>query len=249
MLSLRNPGFLGSLGPFADGGTITTATISGSLYRIHTFTSNGTFTVHGPATMDYLIVAGGGGGGSGANSGNRGGGAGAGGLLQGSTATNFGSYAVVVGNAGVADTNGGNSSVFSVTATGGGRGATTTAGCTSGGSGGGGTSDSLNSFNTGGCSGISGQGFGGGSGGGARGGGGGGATGPGVGGAIAGHGGPGLSSNFDGVTRIYSTGGGGSDALAGGPAASVYGGGGGGRRQGVGISGQPGVVIIRYKVA
>jgi len=60
------------------GGTITT---SGS-FRIHSFTSSGTFTVPSGSTLsnvEYLVVAGGGGGG-GSQQGHQGGGGGAGGL-------------------------------------------------------------------------------------------------------------------------------------------------------------------------
>ena len=60
------------------GGTITT---SGS-YRIHSFTSGGTFVVPTGTTLtnvEYLVVAGGGGGG-GSQQGHQGGGGGAGGL-------------------------------------------------------------------------------------------------------------------------------------------------------------------------
>ena len=61
----------------ATGGNITTA----NGYKIHTFLSNGSFTVSvGTSTIEYLIVAGGGGGGS-----DMGGGGGAGGVLTGST--------------------------------------------------------------------------------------------------------------------------------------------------------------------
>jgi len=72
----------------ATGGTITT---SGD-YKIHTFTSPGTFTVcsvgnpAGSDTVDYLVVAGGGGA-----SGNRAGGGGAGGFRESSGAAS-GSY-------------------------------------------------------------------------------------------------------------------------------------------------------------
>ena len=45
--------------PLATGGTITT----NGLYKIHTFTSSGTFNVTTGGQMDALIVAGGGGGG------------------------------------------------------------------------------------------------------------------------------------------------------------------------------------------
>ena len=82
----------------ATGGTITQ---SGN-YRIHTFTSPGTFTVScagnsaGSNAVDYLVIAGGGAGGtkgSSANSGESGGGGGAGGYRE-SSGTNSGSYAV-----------------------------------------------------------------------------------------------------------------------------------------------------------
>ena len=65
-------------GATATGGTITT---NGS-YLIHTFTSDGTFTVSGGSLVcDVLVVAGGGGGGSSqAGTGGAGGG-GAGGLI------------------------------------------------------------------------------------------------------------------------------------------------------------------------
>ena len=67
----------------ASGGTETT---SGD-YKIHTFTSSGTFTVSSVGNAEdggvsYLVVAGGGGGGA-PQAGNRGGGAGAGGYREG----------------------------------------------------------------------------------------------------------------------------------------------------------------------
>ena len=71
----------------ATGGTITT---SGD-YKIHTFTSDGTFTVTAGggalAKADYLVVAGGGGGGS-----NHGGGGGAGGYRESHCASFSGPY-------------------------------------------------------------------------------------------------------------------------------------------------------------
>ena len=85
-----------NLGPqyiTATGGTITT---SGD-YKIHTFTSSGTFTVSsvgnsaGSNTVDYMVVAGGGGGGSSAFPGGGGGGGGAGGW-RASSGTASGSY-------------------------------------------------------------------------------------------------------------------------------------------------------------
>ena len=107
----------------ATGGTTTT---SGS-YRIHKFTTGGSFTVTIGGLMDYLIVGGGGGGG-----GRSGGGGGAGGLVyQASTNISPGTYTVVIGNGGGGGagtgnpnlgSNGSNSSVFSKIAVGGGGG-------------------------------------------------------------------------------------------------------------------------------
>ena len=110
------------------GGTITVA----GGYRIHTFvTGNNTGATYTfnttnlgtTQTMEYLIV----GGGAGGAGGGLGGGGGAGGYLSGSTSVPAASYSVVVGS-GNNDTpfayhrgeQGGNSSVFGITATGGG---------------------------------------------------------------------------------------------------------------------------------
>ena len=62
----------------ATGGTVTNITQDGQLFRVHTFTSDGTFKVTRGGEVDVLVVAGGGGGGSGNP--DRGGG-GAGGLV------------------------------------------------------------------------------------------------------------------------------------------------------------------------
>jgi hypothetical protein len=126
----------------ATGGTITT---SGD-YKIHTFTSSGTFTVTqvgnpiGSDTVDYLVTAGGGGGGS-----KRGGGGGAGGFREsvpnpaawtasplanpgGSLPVSAQGYPVTVGGGGAGQTGtnadnapGGNSVFSTITSTGGGR--------------------------------------------------------------------------------------------------------------------------------
>ena len=46
-----------------SGGTISTVTIDGIRYRVHTFTSSGTLHVDAPLdNVEYLVVAGGGGG-------------------------------------------------------------------------------------------------------------------------------------------------------------------------------------------
>jgi hypothetical protein len=133
----------------ATGGTITTC----GNYKIHTFTGPGTFTVTqvgnspltpagGPASVEYLVVAGGGSGG-----GDRGGGGGAGGVRSdfptpaGSVPITATAYPITVGSggAGVGDNGTGNvgsNSIFStITSAGGGGGAVGT-GCNNGGSGG-----------------------------------------------------------------------------------------------------------------
>jgi hypothetical protein len=127
----------------ATGGTITCC----GDYKIHTFTSPGTFCVSvtgnpigGPSAVDYLVVAGGGGGGGSQSSGNAGGGSGGG---AGGYRTSFPSpagtisvtttaYPITVGAGGTAGTgcsteignNGGNGnqSIFSTIISAGGGG-------------------------------------------------------------------------------------------------------------------------------
>ncbi len=83
----------------ATGGTVSNVTINNISYRIHTFTSNGTFAttnVGSNSRIDYLIVAGGGGGGM-----DMGGGGGGGGALAGTAnLANSTSYTVTVGAGG-----------------------------------------------------------------------------------------------------------------------------------------------------
>lgn len=87
----------------ATGGNTVTDIVEGdTIYRVHTFTGSGTFTVHSVGTeantIEYLIVAGGGGG---AGDGHHGGG-GAGGYLEGRQyPVSIGSYPVVVGAGGL----------------------------------------------------------------------------------------------------------------------------------------------------
>jgi hypothetical protein len=126
----------------ATGGTITTY---GS-YKVHTFTTSGTFTPNISGTVDYLVVAGGAAGGD--SNTNSGGGGGAGGFR---TAAGFSvtaqAYTITVGGGGTAGTNvrgasGVNSSIGSaiVSIGGGGGGAqTVNAAGVDGGSGGGGS--------------------------------------------------------------------------------------------------------------
>jgi len=239
----------------ATGGTESTYSSGGVNYRVHTFTSSGTFTAEGAGAVDYLVVAGGGGGGAG----NRGGGAGAGGYRSsvtgessggGSSAESdlfvtAGSYTVTVGAGGAtypwsynhlaphAGENGGNSVFGSITSTGGGGGGYGDTGGTdqdpqSGGSGGGGWYGSR--F---GASGTSGQGYIGGAGGAANpyGGGGGGADEAGKAyndGSRPCEGGNGVASSITG-SSVYRAGGGGSGTYPGqGVPVSASGGLGGG---------------------
>jgi len=130
-------------GMTATGGTVTD--IAG--YRVHTFTSSGTFTITaGPGDVEYLVVGGGGGGG-----GYIGGGGGAGGFRTGTlTALTAGNYTVTVGAGGAASAtttnsqgNDGQDSVFfTITAVGGGGGGSAYGNAgRDGGSGGGGGSN------------------------------------------------------------------------------------------------------------
>ena len=158
----------------ATGGSIAT---DGD-YKVHSFTSNGTFEVTsitntdpsltGAATaeIEYLIIGGGGAGGGNSTSANVGGagGGGAGAYRPGSALLSAQTYAVVIGAGGTGDTYSGNpagdqgddSSAFSITAEGGGSGGTYGYPVTSygdNGSGGGGQGRSDNSAHAGGTGG------------------------------------------------------------------------------------------------
>jgi hypothetical protein len=214
----------------ATGGSVSTYTDGGITYRVHIFTSSGTFTVvTGIKTVNYLIVAGGGSGGV-----DSGGGGGAGGLITNSITASPNSYTIIVGGGGASrpgsaddgpGNNGGNSSAFGITALGGsgGSGWINTSlppgsSSYSGGSGGG-QSTSTGSVNTLGIGiGTAGQGNNGGAavpsfsgGGGGRGSvGGNGSSGQ------LGFGGLGFTTNISGVSTTYSAGGdGGFDYAAG----------------------------------
>tara|TARA_R110000868_G_scaffold14_7_gene228 strand:- start:13185 stop:14612 length:1428 start_codon:yes stop_codon:yes gene_type:complete len=166
----------------AEGGTVTT---SGS-YKIHTFTSSGTFTVlSGTKAVEYLVVAGGAGGG-----GDSGGGGGAGGYRSSVTGESSGGgasaesqltlgaggYTVTVGAGGAGSSNtpngsvprgtSGQNSVFSsITSLGGGGGGAgqgvgaTGVGLSGGSGGGGGGAYPSNGTQGAGGSGTSGQGY------------------------------------------------------------------------------------------
>ena len=225
----------------ATGGTITTI----GDYKIHTFTSSGTFEVTSAAgfigshIVNYLIVAGGGGGGY-----ETGGGGGAGGLLQSSHHhVSRGKHTVTIGAGGAGATNnnnganGADSSVFSITADGGGVGGRSLGSNTGkdGGSGGGGKRN----FNAGGSA-TSGQGNDGGQGGAGTGtyvacaGGGGGAGVVGQAGGVrgtgyGGNGGDGLQIDISGTNTYYAGGGGGGSYEQANVRFGLGGNGGGGR--------------------
>ena len=227
----------------ATGGTVTD--VGG--YRIHTFTSSGTFTVTQAGNVESLIVAGGGGGG---NVGDRSaGGGGAGGLqYTASTAVTAQAYTVTVGNGGGPVTNGSNSSALGITATGGGYGgAGYGGGVGNGGSGGG----CIHNNNPGAGTGIAGQGFRGGNSGydsgngssgtfSACGGGGAGAVGGNASTITGGAGGVGLAYSISGASVYYAGGGGGGVQNLGQGGNVGVGGNGGGGNGGVNGSGVSG---------
>ena len=121
-----NPGPVST--PVASGGTVTDINSGGTNYRVHTFTSSGTFIANSALTAGYLVVGGGGGGGGGLSAAGNSGGGGAGGLRSGSSSLAAGSTAITVGAGGAAGsgqtagTNGSSSSFASTVASGGGGG-------------------------------------------------------------------------------------------------------------------------------
>ena len=219
----------------ATGGTIT----ENGGYRIHTYTSGGTFTVVTGGNVEVLVVAGGGGGGGASDTAS--GGGGAGGFRTATLAVTAGAViTVTVGAGGAKSTagagrpgNNGLDSVFdSVTAAGGGGGGSYPAtvaghvyGGAAGGSGGGGSYGGIGGAGT--------QGFAGGSGntGSAQPGGGGGGAG-GAGGdataTVGGNGGSGGSSSISGAAVTYAGGGGGGSYNSSSPGSGGSGGGGSG---------------------
>jgi hypothetical protein len=227
----------------ATGGTIT---IDGD-FKIHQFTSLGTFTVNSTdyiTPIEYLVVAGGGAGGI-SGSTNAGTGGGAGGLLNSTFIPQIQNYTITVGAGGaVRGENGSNSSIVGVvTSIGGGKGGglgSVGSGYSggNGGSGGGGGAVSKEGPLAAAGTGISGQGFDGsesnivfpGSGGGAV-----------SAGSTLGIGGSGLTTSISGVTIAYSVGGNGI-AFGIGSTGTTNRGNGGSKQ-----SGGSGIVILRYK--
>jgi hypothetical protein len=229
--------------PVATGGAISVITDGTDRFAVHSFRQTGSsaFTITNLGSVsannniEYLIVAGGGGGGT-----DRAGGGGAGGMLTGTfTGATAQSYNVTVGQGGAGATNdnvkgvnGGNSSVFNLTAFGGGGGGSENASTGANGGSGGGSSYNTTAFG----SGTSGQGNRGGSGtGGAsnRRSGGGGGAGEAV--TTGKNGGAGLQSSINGIPTFYAGGGGASDNRDGlGTTAQGSGGVGGGGAGGIG---------------
>lgn len=249
MSSLRNPAFLGSLRLTGEGGTVSDITVGTETFRVHTFTSSGTFKVYGSGPVQYLIIGGAGGGGILRG----GGGGGAGGYrcsvpgeLSGRNSEALepvivfsGEYPIVVGAGGGRGVSGQPSSAFGIIGNAGTAGNPGTAG--RGGNGGGN---------------VAGQGFGGaqgdadfinpvndlGGGGGGAGGGGSRAfvgVGPGAGGA-------GIASNITGTSVTRARGGSGNSTAGAG---TNTGNGGGGDGFNLGTAGSLGIVIIRYRIA
>lgn len=230
---------------FPAGGN-TVSSVGG--YRVHTFTSSGTFNSPVANNYEVLVVAGGGGGASG--------GGGAGGLIYNSDfATTAGNTTITVGaggtggvaNGGAGRTNGTDSQFSTLIATGGGAGGQNdvTTGANSGGSGGGGGATST--VITSGGAGTAGQGHAGGTGPlgyftspyPSAGGGGAGTSGYGPAAAtVSGKGGDGLSFSISGAPLYYAGGGGGGTWGAGTHGAGGLGGGGGGADP-LGVSGTP----------
>lgn len=217
-LQINQDGTVANPDVAATGGIV--SDISG--YRVHTFTSSGTFNVSNGGNVEVLVVGGGGSGGN-SNTTNANGGGGGGGVISKSTyaVTAGQNITVTVGTGGAAIANStcgagnnGNNSVFdTLTAYGGGGGASS---CgyngKAGGSGGGasypgysnGASTQTGTDNYGNAGGASYVSY--------TGAGGGGAGGAGVSGSASnpgGNGGPGYSSSITGTAKKYAGGGGG----------------------------------------
>jgi hypothetical protein len=137
---------IGGGGVDASGGTtVTTFTDNtGTEYRVHAFENVGsdTFTVNSGGEVDVLVVGGGGGGNDTQNNNRDRGGGGAGGLVFANETVTVGQYNIVVGDGGVDENNGENSTALGLTALGGGIGSDFVDG-TDGGSGGGGGNGGL----------------------------------------------------------------------------------------------------------
>jgi len=228
----------------ATGGTISTS----GIYKIHTFTSSGTFTINGSKNVDALIIGGGGGGGVAYFAG---GGGGGGMYYKSSHAVSAQGYSITIGAGGAAGAVGGTTSAFSVSAAGGGYGSNRLGGTggsgTNGGGGGGGNGGPGETGGSGSLSSYAGWTGNGGNGGGDStynnsGGGGGGAGGAGShhgqGSGETGDGGLGHYNDINGSGLYWAGGGGGGDfgfhtAGSGNSGDGGSGGGGGGSNYGI----------------
>jgi hypothetical protein len=234
----------------ATGGTETTITVGDKDYKVHTFTSSGTFTVTQAGQVEFLVIGGGGVGGSANDNNQNGGGGGAGGYRSSVVGELSGggvvaeslfdvgvsAYTVTIGagaSGGYGGAAGSPSSFGGITSAGGGGGSASRGDfpATSGGSGGGGGSTG----GTTGASGTSGQGFDGGSGSSSNAGGGGGAGEAGSTDALR-YGGDGVASSITGSSVVRAGGG-----AAGGGIGGDGGGGNGGADGGNNV-GQAGTV-------
>lgn len=224
--------------------TVSISGIALQVGQVITITDAGTTGLQVPFTaldeVESLIIGGGAGGGTGtANADGGGGGAGEFVTIS-SIPVAQGAYSVVVGDGGMAATNGDNSTFAGHTALGGGHGATGLANGTAGGSGGGagGKNDNVGAGHSGGAPTAS-EGFGHNGGGSATtqepgGGGGAGAVGEDGNSSVdAGDGGVGLSSSISGASAFYSGGGGGGSSWSGGTGGAGGNGGGGNGATGV----------------
>jgi hypothetical protein len=257
----------------ASGGTISSILVSNTPFKVHSFSSNGTFFPNACLrNVEYIIIAGGGGGGQG-NGNEGGGGGGAGGWVEGLSNVQNQTYSIVVGNGGAGTNdqnthgaNGQNSSAFGITAMGGGGGGSCSGSAQAGGSGGGGSgcgSDRPGGNGTQPNSSNGGFGFNGGNGrwvgnqpGAGNGGGGGGASSAGGNGAsrtsgTLGGAGAGRTTQFRGTSETFAMGGNGAPgngvSYSPIPSGTPGSGGDGANDPGCcGVQGSTGIVIIRY---
>lgn len=211
--------------PAVGGSSVTDIDVSGTAYRVHTFTEGGTLTVQSAGlAIEYLLIAGGGAGGYNGPGTYGDGGGGAGGMLLGSTTLDIDDYPVTVGAGGTPVIYGGSyrkgfdSTFNALTVEGGGAGGLYGNVGMNGGSGGGGSG-----YNIAGGTGSTGYNGGGSGQRGGGGGGGAGAVGSGGTSSTGGAGGAGASSSITGSAVTYGGGGGG-----GGNAGAASGGSGGG---------------------
>jgi len=249
----------------ATGGTVTTVPNyngTGQTWKVHKFTSSGTFTVtenYGFHQFNVLVVGGGGGGGASGGGSDRagqyyrGGGGGGGGYRTSSISLAVASHTVTVGAgaAGTAVSNtgtnrGGNSSIGTITSTGGGGGNWLLTGGTGGSGGGGGLGENGNIAGAGGAGNTPSTSPSQGNNGAGSGGGGGGANSA----ASGTTGGSGKTTDISGSTETYSAGGNASPGTGG--ANTGKGGGSGGfvyaPSTPSGSSGGSGIVIIAYQI-